>query len=426
MLAPRRSLSLLALGVLLTGATPAPSMDEAPQRTVADRIRESASQARTGALSEARLELASVLKVAPKEPGALMVQACVLLEQGALDAAAQTVARLREVAPEQAEGQVLEALVQLRRANPAGEWREAFIAAWIEAGRPDFGVESLLPEGTPGWGPVAIRAVWNGTQAPDTRFLAALMGGPSKEQQRWMARHLSEVADPDLLRATLETFHGEVRDETARRQIQASLRERLTPLAAASHESQLPLLMLLENTSQEAPLTAEELQSLERIAALPRYRTTSFARLYSDAERRMKVAGIKAPVDGAFMAAVGELALVGPMVLFKRVGATTELTEKDRIRLGRVLWTLGERIAEGNTLVERLMGLRQMEQGAGLLPDFDVKRTAVTAELARGRAMVAASNQIHIDGWPLPSLHRDWLKASLDNEWKHLSALVAP
>ncbi|NNC06191.1 hypothetical protein HJC10_25490 [Corallococcus exiguus] len=426
MMAPRRSLSLLSLGVLLAGATPAPSVDEAHQKPIADRIRESASQARQGALSEARLEIASVLKAAPKEPGALMVQACVLLEQGALDAAAQTVARLREVAPEQAEGRVLEALVRLRRANPAGEWREAFIAAWIEAGRPDFGVESLLPEGTPGWGPEAIRAVWRGTQAPDTRLLAALMVGPSQEQQRWIASHLSEVADPDLLRATLETFHSEVMDETARRQIQASLRERLTPLAAESRESQLPLLMLLEHTAQEAPLTEEELQALERIAALPRYRTTSFARLYSDAERRMKVAGIQAPVDGAFMAAVGELALVGPMVLFNRAKASTELPEEERIRLGRALWTLGERIAEGNTLVERLVGLRQMEQGARLLPGFDVKRAAVTADLARGRAMAAASNQIHLDVWPLPSLHRDWLKASLDNEWKHLSALVAP
>ncbi|MFP2896709.1 hypothetical protein [Corallococcus sp. 4LFB] len=401
-------------------------MDEAPQRTVADRIRESASQARKGALSEARREIASALKAAPKAPGALMVQACLQLEQGALDPAAQTVARLREVAPEQAEGRVLEALVQLRRANPAGGWREAFIAAWIEAGRPDFREAPLLPEGTPGWGPEAIRAVWDGTQAPDTRLLAALMVGPSQEQQRWIARHLSEVADPDLLRATLETFHSEAMDETARRQIQASLRERLAPLAAESRDSQLPLLMLLEDTSQEAPLTKEELQALERIAALPRYRTTSFARLYAAAERRMKVAGIEAPVDGAFMAAVGELALVGPMVLFKRVKATTELPEKERIRLGRALWTLGERIAEGNTLVERLTGLRQMEQAAGLLPDFEAKRAQVAADLARGRAMVVASNQIHLDGWPLPSLHRDWLKASLDNEWAHLGALVTP
>ncbi|WP_375755266.1 hypothetical protein [Corallococcus exercitus] len=366
------------------------------------------------------------MKEAPKTPGALMVQACVLLEQGALDAAAQTVVRLREAAPEQAEGRVLEALVRLRRANPAGGWREAFIAAWLEAGRPDFGMDPLLPEETPGWGPEAIRAVWTGTQAPDTRLLAALMGGPSQEQQRWVARHLSEVADPDMLRAILETFHSEVMDETARRQIQASLRERLTPLAAESKESQLPLLMLLEQTSQEAPLTKEELQALERIAALPRYRTTSFARLYADAERRLKVAGIQAPVEGAFMAAVGELALVGPMVLFKRVKATTELPEKDRIRLGRALWTLGERIAEGNTLIERLAGLRQMEQAAGLLPDFEAKRAQVAADLARGRAMVVASNQIHLGGWPLPSLHRDWLKASLDNEWTHLSALVAP
>lgn len=426
MLALRRSLSLLALGVLLTGATPSPSEDEGPRRTVADRIRESASQARKGALSEARREIASVLKNAPKSPEALMVQACLQLEQGALDLADRTVTRLRAVAPEQAEGVVLEALVRLRRANPAGEWREAFIAAWIEAGRPDLKVDPLLPEETPGWGPEAIRAVWNGTQAPDTRLLAALMVGPSQEQQQWIARHLAEVADPDLLRATLETFHSEVMDETSRRQIQASLRERLAPLAAESRESQLPLLMLLEHTSQDAPLTTAEIQALEQIAALSRYRTTSFARLYSDAERRMKVAGIEAPVDGAFMAAVGELALVGPMVLFKRVGATKELPEKERVRLGRALWALGERIAEGNTLVERLVGLRQMEQAAGLLPDFDAKRASVTADLARGRAMVAASNQIQISGWPLPSLHRDWLKASLDNEWKHLSALIAP
>ncbi|MGE6762789.1 hypothetical protein ACQKGO_32560 [Corallococcus interemptor] len=426
MMAPLRSLSLLALGALLTGATPAPSEGESPRKTVADRIRDSASRARKGALSEARREIASVLKVAPKAPGALMVQACLQLEQGALDVAAQTVARLRAVAPEQAEGRVLEALVRLRQANPSSEWRESFISAWINAGRPDLRVERLLPEEAPEWGPEAIQAVWNGTQAPDTRLLAALMIGPSQEQQRWIARHLAEVADPDLLRATFETFHFDTLDETARRQIQASLRERLAPLAAESRDSQLPLLMLLEQTSQDAPLTPKELQALERIAALPRYRTTSFARLYADAERRMKVAGVEAPVDGAFMAAVGQLALLGPTILFKRVEATTELPEKDRVRLGRALWTLGARIAEGNTMAERLIGLRQMEQAAGLLPDFDAKRAQVSADLARGRAMVTASNQVQMGGWPLPSLQRDWLKASLDNEWKHLSALVAP
>ncbi len=374
-------------------------------------------------------ESAVVFAKASEEPGTLFVQACHSLEEGALGDADLAAARLRATAPGRPEVAVLSALIAQRRQKPERNWQDAFLRAWNDAGRPNLRESSLLPAEEPSDdGETSVGLAWARAKKADTRLVAALAEGAlEEEQQRWLAANLRDVTDPVLLRAAFEYFRGDALLPGVRAEALAVLRPRLQQLAgAAPQEMQTPLLLLLEQSSPDAPVTTGELQELERIASLSDYRATPLVRMHAEAERLLQSVGVARPEASAFSAVVSELALTGPYLLSKRAGVTGDkLSAAERERLGRALWAIGERVAEESTLVEHLVGLRLMKQGAEMLKEPE-RLTQVTAAIHEGQQMIGVAPALQVARWPIPSLQQAWLAATLENEWAHLRAFVAP
>ncbi|MCY1040564.1 hypothetical protein OV208_04445 [Corallococcus sp. bb12-1] len=418
-----RSLSLSLLAVQLSCA----SLPFSAERRTEARIHQVVDQIWRDDLSGAQEAIADVLEDAPGNPAALVVQACLFLEQGNLDAATRTVARLDAVAPRQPETHILQELLEERRRTPVPGWSESMRRAWVDAGAPDLEKEGLTTNLTLRTVPVSP-TVWENTRSAEDRLVAMLADDGTEDQERWLADHLSELQDPRLMLSALQYFlPREDRPWEARARARQGLRKRLAPLAAVeARESELPLMLLLADTSQEAPLTREEMAALERLASLPLYTGTSMAQLYADAERRLRASGVTHPGTGPFMAAVMSIHTVPPFWLLKRVDVTKDrLSAEERMRLGRTVWTLGGRVASGPTLLEHQTGFRLMEQGAELMGD-EAQRALAASEFRQGEAIRSASNQILITRWPLPSLFRDWMNESVAHEWEHLGKLIEP
>ncbi|QAT88869.1 hypothetical protein EJ065_7345 [Corallococcus coralloides] len=421
--------SLLTLGLLLTSAACQRSAEEqeALRKRIDARVHVAANQVWEGQLAQAQAELAAILKEAPQHPGALMVQTCLRLEQGAEDEAARTAVRLREMAPDKPDAIMLMALVEQRRRTPRPGWTEALSEAWKSAGRPSLRDTSRYPE-------VAIDAksvvsdVWARTESLEPRLVAVLADHKASEvQQRWLVEHLSELEDLHLLLSAHEYFrYADGLSADLRRQARETVRLKLQAHGAGTNESRIPLLLLMAEASEETPLTHEDIVALDRIARLKHYRDAPLSQRYVDAERRLEAAGASSRFDKAFMVAVSNLVLDPASVLTQRAAASKDrLTPADQDRLGKALLTLGARIRAGNTLVERSVGLRMMEQGAVL-----VGNEVMRAQLAEGyepiRQVIQSSRQVQIENWPLPTLQREWAKALVQDEWAFLSALVAP
>ncbi|RKG75319.1 hypothetical protein D7W79_20625 [Corallococcus exercitus] len=426
----RASQYLLSLSLLLTGTAcrNLAADPEASRKRIDAQVEQAVTHVGSGELALARTELAGVLEQAPHHPGALKVQTCVLLELGALDEAARTVTRLQSLTPDEPEVAVLAALVEQRRQTPTPDWREALVQAWKRVGRPDLKDAERFPQPLPDRESF-VDTVWKRTQSVEARFTAALADTASDAQQQWLADHLPGLDAPDLLLAAHEYFRPSP-DAAAlndvRRKVRESLRRKLEPLNAGASTSEGPLLLLLGESAKDAPLTREDIQALERIAALPRYRSLALAQGGANAKRRLVSAGITPRPARLFQAAVVSMPLDATLVLKKRVEATkTRLSTEERIRLGQAVFTLGERIAAGSTLVDRMVGLSQMRQGAELMDDPE-KLAQVARDLEQARAVFQATSSLQVDTWPLPSLQDAWLKAALDDEWKHLSTLVVP
>lgn len=374
----------------------------------------------------AQRQLDEALADAPTDAKALFVQACVFLERGSLKEATGMVKRLRAAAPASLEAPVLEVLIERRGTHPTEDWRDSFLWAWRKAGRPGFqdrdlfdGMGDLLEKAK-----ALLAGAWGRTNSAEVRLVLALAGDElDAESRRWLFAHLEEVKDPGLLLAALAFFQrdvlaGEQRD---------LLRSRLRRFAEdAPTDMQRSLLLLLEPRVADAPFTDEELRELERIAALPDFRPTSTVSMYAEAERLLRSAGVAHPENGAFMVTVSELVIDGSYLISKVVKASGEgLSADHRMRLGRVLWSLGERMAAESTLVERLVGLNTMREGAVLLMDSERLAQAVLA-LEEGREVARVSRSLELDAWPLPSLQEAMLAATVKDEWTHLRAFAVP
>ncbi|CAM4132445.1 hypothetical protein [Corallococcus exiguus] len=417
--------SLLALGLLLTSVSCRRSAEE--QEALRKRVHVAANQIWEGQLPQAQTQLSAILKEAPEHPGALMVQTCLQLEQGAEDEAARTASRLLELGPDKPDAIMLAALVEQRRQTPKAGWAEASIKAWKIAGRPSIEDGRRYPEVAMD-AKDAVSAVWARTGSGEPRLVAVLADNKASEaQQRWLVEHLSEVEDLELLLSAHDYFsYADGVSEDLRRQVRKTVRLKLEAHGAGASESRIPLLLLMADASKETPLTHEDVVALDRIASLKRYRNAPLSQMYADAERRLEAAGASSRFDKAFQLTIASLVLDPASVLTQRAAATKDrLAPEDQDRLGKALLTLGARIRAGDTLVERSVGLRMMEQGAVLVGN-EMLRAQLAEAFELTRPVIQSSRQVQIGSWPLPTLQREWVKTLVQNEWAFLSTLVEP
>jgi hypothetical protein len=436
-----RVLLLLALGTLgceqlpnvhgvyiQIGEPAPPAVAAAPEVTPEQVVRRAAQAALMGQLERARAELSDLSPGAPGFPQALLVRACIALEAGNLTEAAYELASLREALPTSSAPRLLEHLLEVRRQQPALGWREAFLRAWNEAGRPDLQEDPLLGELFAAGERSGIEGMWQRTRALDTRLMVVLSTfPPTEEQARFVLEQLPSIEEPEWAVAAFDFVRRDTLPEELRAQAAEILVHRLDALSAASPGTQqLRVLRLLGLTELTAPLTPVELSELEAIATLPEWREATFAGLHAHARRHLEEAGAPFAAGYALMAATGALAGHAPYVLLKRAQVSLEhLAPAERERLGRVLWSIGSRLAAESTVLEQVVGFNLMRHGAMALQD-ETRLQQVDARTQEVRASLQASFQAALGRWPLYSLQEALLQATLHDEGAHLRGFLPP
>ncbi|WP_375766751.1 hypothetical protein NR798_34405 [Archangium gephyra] len=358
---------------------------------------------------------------------ALLLRACQALEDARLDEAEEAISRLRTTAPDRPEPLLLRNLLEQRRKLLAPGWGQAFLQAWNEVGRPDLRDSSLLP---PAFRPKAdasslLSQVWPRASAEALPTLAMAMPSLSEEQARGLLRHLSSLEDTAALVALLDPRRSSLFPEVLHSEAEATLIQRLRWLSRDASRAMLPrLTLLLSGTRGEESFNAQELKTLEAISTLPSWRETSFSQTFLQARGLLRDSALPDAATRAFGVAEQTVGAGVALLLQRRAEASwSHLSAEEQRWLGRMLWHIGQRMAEATSLLEHSVGTLLMELGAehmGQMCDLEQARRRDDMVREGLRASLAAS----IERWPLPSLLEDLESSRARHELTWLRAFT--
>lgn len=422
-------------GIVLLGAALSPwsrrpsAAQPPPPPSRAKVLTEEASRALlTGNLPEARQRLEEALAQDPRDAPALLMQASLALEVEDLQTAAAALARLRDLAPERPEPRLLQQLMKHRTQPPGASWRHAFLRAWMELGHPSFVNSPLLPEFDPAAQGFAPADGWKHSSSDAVR-VALVLDSPalSEESARWLMAQLPALEDAAFVQAAAVALLSAELPRTLHDEARRRVRQRLMRLVEASPQEMQPRLVLLwAESPEESSFTGEELERLEAIAALPHWKTASFSRTFLEAHRRLKDSGLPYPRMGAYHVASWSNTHGATYVLAKRAEVTRkQLLPGARRRPGRILWNIGARLSAQSTVMERLVGLQLMEQGAADMGD-EGERERIARLQESAKALRNAMDMAALDRWPLPSLWEEIAEAKARDEWALQREFAAP
>lgn len=388
-------------------------------------LTESAAQAITeGDFALARRLIEEALAQAPLHAPALLLQACVALETGDNQMAEGALTRLKSAAPGRVEAEFLQRLLAHRTRAPGLGWRQGFLRAWVELGRPNF-LDSplLLPEvELPKTRELIPMDAWERAEATSVRLALVLARSTlPKKSARWLVEQLPALEDAALVQAASVALLQSELPPALHAEARAVVRRRLTRLVEASPGVMQPRLLLLWAEAPEwAALSEQELEALEAIATLPAWKATSFNRTFLEARTSLKEAGIANPGMGAFGVALWSNTHWAPYLLARRAESTrSQLLPGARHRIGRILWNVGARLSQQSTILEHVTGLQLMRAGATDMGD-DMERERVDGLISEASAMFTAADQAALERWPLPSLWEEVAEASARGEWDHI------
>jgi hypothetical protein len=404
----------------------APGLPPTPEAT--SLIQRAAQAATAGHMEDARVAITKALAGAPGHPPALLVQACIALEEGNTREAASALERLRAAAPARLEHVFLEQLLAYRKRDSSSGWGAAFLAAWAEVGRPDFEAQHLLSD-TPldAHDGELLKELWRGISSVPARRVLALAAQPiDSEQARWLLEQLPELEDVALFIAALNVLSHEALPEGFRAVTSIKLRRQLSLLTEIHPRSmQLRLLSYLWGTSEEAPLNGSDLATLSALSELPLWRETSLENTFLSARQILRESGY--PNAGRHASTVAALSITdrGSYLLRKRANVTRGgLARGARSPLGGILSNVGARMAGNSTLMERTLGLLMVQQGAEDAGDPDAMKKAATL-LDELYSAQAAWRRAAVDRWPLHSLVEEMQEASARDETALLRTFMA-
>lgn len=357
----------------------------------------------------------------------LLLRACRALEEGRLDEAQEAISRLRIAAPERPEPLLLEALLVQRRKFLAPGWGQAFLQAWTEVGRPDLRDSPLLP---PSLHPQIDAApllsqAWLHASADARPTLAMASSSLSEEQARGLLQSLPTLDDTARLVALLDPRRSSLFPDVLRSEAQAALLQRLRWLSRNPSRAMLPrLTLLLSGTRGEMPFAAQELKTLKAVSTLPSWRETSFSQTFLQARGLLRESALPDTDTRAFGLAEQTVGSGVALLLRMRAEASwSHLSVEEQRWLGRMLWHIGQRMAEASSLLEHSVGTLLMELGAehmGQRCDLDQARRRDDMVREGLRASLAAN----LERWPLPSLLEEMESSRARNELTWLRAFT--
>jgi hypothetical protein len=349
------------------------------------------------------------------------------LEENRPAEAAEAISRLHALAPGRPEPLLLERLLAQRRALLAPNWGRAFLDAWAELGRPDLRDSPLLPpalhsqvEAT-----ALVAQAWQRAPTETRLTLVLVIPSLSHEQARWLIQRIPTLDDVALLLALLDPVRQSLFPEALRSEAQEVLLQRLRHLTEGSSHAMLPRLsLLLAGTHGEVPFDAHELEELEIISTLSTWRDTSFSETFLQARGHLRDSGF--PDATARALGVAEQTVGSGMALLARKRAEASwahLSWDGRRRLGRMLWHIGQRMADASSLQEHSVGTLLMELAADHL-EQGCDLPSASARDERVREDLRASLKASVERWPLPSLREELEASRARNELLWLSAFT--
>lgn len=362
-----------------------------------------------GDLAEAQAEVDAALARDPRDVTARFVAACLAIERGDLAAAEARAAELS--AAKVPQGKVLRALVARRREVPGEALRDALAPAWKAAGRPDLekaaveGIDDALWIDAP---LVSLDEPLLRTLGPGERVVF----GPGSLEER---RGDAVAASKEPGRNPVAVNH-EVLDllRPRRAEPEAEIAEAIARVGGAlagvdPENGYWDLVAWLASADGGAPLTAADLDRLEKVAARPRL-VFPRAQLVGELER---VAARFDPEHAACRAHLAGLRMGANLAALSGRAEATRWDGPDgaalKARTAKVLLRLGRGLGESRTYLERMLGLLLESRGAALsgAPEVvaDVRRRGED-ERSRYRRGSAAARKAGV--WPFAAACREW------------------
>lgn len=397
--------TLPALVVLLAST---PAMAEGPEPALG--LAETAAVELLRGNAKGARSIVGSMKTAKGDPGALVILACLALEDGAPADAALIAERLRGLRPMALEGQLLGALARERATNARGDWLSAGLAALTKVHtRPSSPPLLDAAERIP-------LAIYDGS-APFPEAKASKLGaadafvarctwprGTGREPSPPLVEAALRFANADerplVLLAALDVLeHAKISNSVAaaRQAIEARLRG--TPAGRRR-------LIAVMAKGKTAPVEESEIVAFEAAVAEPLSPTyaSDFADLYSVLSR---VDQASAP-SLAFSAAV-DLSIAPPFLvgLGDRLKKSS-LSSAMRTRLAGALVRWADQQQREGTILADMLAAQALTRAADLVGDGSLKDRAyaIWAEDDGLRGALRCLDPLL--RLPLPSLHRAW------------------
>lgn len=353
---------------------------------------------------------------AKDDPAALVVLACLALEDGFTADAARIAARLRDLRPKALEGQLIEALAKERKARPRGDWLSAGLTALTEV-RPPPSSPPLLDaaEQLPlafhdGLTPFpdekasklrasdAFVARWAWPRGPDRKPSPALVEAAVRFANA-DERPLVHLAALDVLNdVEAGGYAGRVAAiDSGRRAIEARL--------STSPAGRLRLIGVMAR-EKTRPVEESEIVAFESAVAepLPPTYASDFAELYQILDQVDRCYAPSLAFGAAVRLGVAPPFIIGLGDRLKRSGLSSALRE--RLAAALVRWADQQR-REGTILADMLAGLA-LVRAADLSGDGSLKDRAYAIKAEDDVLRDALRCLRPLLRLPIPSLQRAW------------------
>ncbi len=356
------------------------------------------------------------MKAAKSDPAALVLLACLSLEEGATADAALIAGRLRALRPTALEGPLLEALARERAEHPRGDWLSAGLAALTKvqpfpSSPPLIDAAERIP-----------LAIYDGaTPIPEEKALK--LGAADAFVARWAwPRGPERKPSPSLVEAAIRFANADERplvhlaaldilDDAAggneaasaeaigaaRRAIEARLRD--TPAGRQR------FLGLPPKESNE-PVTESEIVAFEAAVAeqQPPTYASDFAALYGILERVDRYYAPTLAFGAAVRLTIAPHFIIGLGDRMKKGGLSAAMRE--RLAAAHERWAEQE-LREG-TIISDMLAAMALSRAGDLRGDATLKERANAIKLEDDVLRDALRCLHPLMRLPLPSLHRAW------------------
>jgi hypothetical protein len=367
---------------------------------------EAAALAYQGRTQEAGAMLADAQPVR----AAIFVKACLELDAGNPKGAAATLRALSAQGAGGGEVRLAQALAERRERNPRERWLDSFLEVWRSVGAGTALVASPVKDWTQSLsdGP---RPLVPGL--PNDLFWRAMLKSTPELTELLSAQSEAETpARKLLLLAQLEATpqHAAPAARALRASLLADL-QRTNP-----DESVYALMALLDESEAAAPLSEREVAGLEVAAQKPRF-GPSMRSLYREFRADPVLSIDPRAADWAFAAASRAFPET-PGTLYLRAKAS-ELAGTPNLlpRLAAVLERVGHALVGQESMRANLLGSQLLVGGAELREDSAaIERSRALRQDWRALYDAGKERFDYLEGWPLPSLLRELVARSAEDE----------